>query len=197
MITLDLSRHPIYVVCDDVRSLANVGAIFRLCDAAVVQRLYLCGITGYPIGPGETRPPWVAERANRFIAKTAIHSVQDVPWEHRGDAATTARALKDQGAQIVVLEQTPASVPYTSAPYQFPVAIVVGHERQGVSDPILPLADFAVEIPMHGQGKSLNVAVALGIVLYELIEHHLPAKPGWPDFRDRRPSGDAPIASGS
>lgn len=74
-------RYPIYVVCDNIRSLMNVGLIFRLCDAARIEKLYLCGITGYPPVPRDTRPPWVSERAGRVIAKTAIHTVQYVPWE--------------------------------------------------------------------------------------------------------------------
>src|SRR5579883_770234 len=81
-----LPRHPIYVVCDNVRSLMNVGLIFRLCDAALVERLYLCGLTGYPPLPDDPRPPWISERAGRVIAKTAIHTVQYVPREYRPEA---------------------------------------------------------------------------------------------------------------
>jgi 23S rRNA (guanosine2251-2'-O)-methyltransferase len=164
-----LPRQPIFVVCDNIRSLANVGLIFRLCDAIRAERLYLCGITGYPPTEGDSRPPWVAERAGRVIAKTAIHTVQFVPWEYRPSAIDVVRELKERGCMVVALEQTTDSVPYTQVEYQFPICLVVGHERAGIEDPILALTDVAVEIPMFGMGNSLNVAMALGICAYEVI----------------------------
>jgi tRNA G18 (ribose-2'-O)-methylase SpoU len=172
-----LRRHPIFVVCDNIRSLMNVGLIFRLSDAALIQKLYLCGITGYPPVPGDTRPPWTAERAGRVIAKTAIHTVQYVPWEYRPDPVEVIRELKSSGTQIVVLEQTRRSVDYTCAHYRFPLCLVLGHERQGVEDEVLALADVVVEIPMYGMGNSLNVAMAFGICVYELIRCCLVEKP--------------------
>jgi 23S rRNA (guanosine2251-2'-O)-methyltransferase len=175
-----LPRQPIHVVCDDVRSLLNVGLIFRVCDAVRVERLYLCGITGYPPSPDDVRPPWVSDRAGRVIAKTAIHTVQFVPWVHRPDAGEVVRELKGQGAQVVAIEQTTGSVEYSSATYLFPICLVVGHERKGVGDPILDLTDLVVEIPMHGMGNSLNVALTLGVCAYEVLRQH----------------GNAPLGSG-
>jgi len=162
-------RRPISVVCDNLRSLANVGAIFRLGDAARVERLYLCGITGHPPYPGDRRPPWVAERAGRVIARTAIRSVEHVPWEYHESAADVIRNLKTRGTQIVALEQTPRSVDYVGAPYRLPLGLVLGHERDGIANPVLELADLAVAIPMYGQGTSLNVATALAVCLYEVL----------------------------
>lgn len=170
-------RYPIYVVCDNIRSLMNVGLIFRLCDAARVERLYLCGITGYPPLPDDTRPPWISERAGRVIAKTAIHTVQYVPWEYRADAMGIIRELKTRGAQVVVLEQTRRSINYVCAQYHFPLCLVLGHEREGVEDAVLDLADAAVEIPMYGLGNSLNVAMAFGVCVYELIRCCLAESP--------------------
>jgi len=164
-----LPRHPIYVVCDNVRSLMNVGLIFRLCDAALVERLYLCGLTGYPPLPDDPRPPWISERAGRVIAKTAIHTVQYVPWEYRPEAVEVVRELKARGVQIVVLEQTRRSVSYVCGHYRFPLCLVLGHEREGVESDVLALADTTVDIPMYGMGNSLNVAMAFGICVYELI----------------------------
>ncbi len=165
--------HPLSVVCDNVRSLANVGMIFRVCDAVRVERLYLCGITGYPLVEGDPRPPWVAARAGREIAKTAIHTVGDVPWVYRQNAIGVVRELKERGTQIIALEQTIESVDYAQAGYHFPVCVVIGHERTGVEDPILELADLAVEIPMFGPGHSLNVAMAFGICAYEIVRRYL------------------------
>jgi tRNA G18 (ribose-2'-O)-methylase SpoU len=165
-----LPRHPIVAVLDDIRSLENVGLIFRLCDAALVEKLYLCGITGYPPLPmGDPRPPWVAERAGRVINKTAIHTVQYVPWEYRPSALEVVRELKQRGVQIVSLEQTTASAVYTEVSYRFPVCLVLGHEREGVDEAILAESDLIVEIPMYGIGNSLNVATAFAIVVYELL----------------------------
>ena len=157
------------MACDNVRSLENVGAIFRLCDAARVERLYLCGITGHPSYPGDHRPPWVSERAGRVLAKTAIRTIDQVPWEYRPSTADLVRELKDQGIQIVALEQTARSLDYRTAPYRFPLCVVLGHEREGVADPVLDLIDLAVEIPMYGAGTSLNVAMAFGIWVYEVL----------------------------
>jgi tRNA G18 (ribose-2'-O)-methylase SpoU len=159
------------VVCDNVRSLANVGAIFRLCDAGRIERLYLCGITGHPPYPGDRRPPWVAERAGRVLAKTALRTIDAVPWEYRPSAGNVARELKARGAQVVALEPTPRSVDYRAAPYRFPLGVVLGHEREGVADPVLDLVDLAVAIPMYGEGTSLNVAMAFGIWVYEVLRH--------------------------
>ncbi|HUX88217.1 MAG TPA: TrmH family RNA methyltransferase [Chloroflexota bacterium] len=166
---LQQPRHPISAVCDNVRSLMNVGLLFRLCDAALVERLYLCGITGYPPIANDSRPPWVSERAGRVIAKTAIHTVEYQPWEYRPSTIELIRELKARGQQIVVLEQTTESISYACAPYHFPLAVVVGHERAGVEDELLELADLVVEIPMYGMGNSLNVAMSFGICVNEMI----------------------------
>jgi tRNA G18 (ribose-2'-O)-methylase SpoU len=172
-----LPRFPIHVVCDDIRSLDNVGQIFRLSDAARVAKLHLCGITGYPPLPADdTRPPHVADRAGRVIGKTALSTVNSVPWSHSVTAGKVVRELKAQGVQIVVLEQTVCSDSYRVVPYRFPVCLVLGHERVGVGDEVLDEADLVVDIPMYGMGNSLNVAMAYGIVLYELVERWSPVQ---------------------
>ena len=147
--------------------------VFRLCDAVRAERLYLCGITGYPPVEGDTRPPWVAARAGREIAKTAIHSVDLVPWTYRPVALDVLHELRQGGTQVVALEQTAASVDYAIADYHFPVCLVIGHERTGVADPILDIADLRVDIPMFGQGRSLNVAMAFGICAYQIVHRRV------------------------
>jgi 23S rRNA (guanosine2251-2'-O)-methyltransferase len=152
-----------------VRSLQNVGAIIRVADAARVERLYLCGMTGYPPTADDPRPSWVAERAGRLIAKTALAAIDQVPWEYRASAIEPVGELKARGAQIVALERTERSVDYVAARYEAPLCVIVGHERVGISDLLLDLADLIVEIPMHGYGASLNVATAFGIWVYEVL----------------------------
>jgi tRNA G18 (ribose-2'-O)-methylase SpoU len=170
-----LPRLPVAVVCHDVRSLHNVGQLFRLCDAARVTHLYLCGITPYPPLPqGDPRPPWVRERAERGIAKTALAALPHVPWSHAPDARALLAALRAQGYQVVALERTDASVPYDQATYRFPLALIVGHERAGVGQSLLDLADLAVELPMRGVGTSLNVTNATAVLLYWLLRLRLP-----------------------
>lgn len=174
-------RHPISVMADNVRSLANVGLLFRLCDAVRVERLYLTGFTGYPsLGSTDPRPPSVIERAQRGIEKTAIWTVQHVPWSYCPDPRQVAGELRERGVQLVALEQTTHSTPYTEAEYRFPLCLLLGHERAGLEHQLLDLADLAVEIPMHGMGNSLNVAAAFGIVAYELLHSHLPPLPYGP-----------------
>ena len=165
------TRAPIYVVVDNVRSLDNVGLLFRLCELTRVKKLYLCGITGYPKGQlNDRRDVWKAERADQRIRKTAIYAVPFVPWEHSRSAFTVVKKLKSQGVAIVALEQAFGSTSYTQASYRLPLALVVGHEIKGVSAKIVDLADEVIEIPTYGIGNSLNVAVATGLALYKIIE---------------------------
>lgn len=164
-----LPKTPITVVVDGIRSLDNVGLIFRICDGFRVKKLYLCGITGYPMVENDERPPHTIERQDRRIKKTAIHNVEYMDWEYRPDVEAVVAEQKAAGEQIVVLEQTDTSTDFQKTDYQFPLTLVVGHERTGVSDAILKVADKIIEIPMYGMGNSHNVAVSTAIVLTEML----------------------------
>jgi tRNA G18 (ribose-2'-O)-methylase SpoU len=168
-----LPRAPVSVVLDDVRSLANVGLIFRLCDALRVEHLYLCGITGHPARPGDPRPPEVQVRARRQIDKTAVMAVPYVPWEYRASAVEVASELRAWGYQVVAVEQAHGSVPFDRIGiYRPPLCLILGHERAGVAPAALSLADVCVEIPVFGMANSLNVAMALAVVGYEIAGQH-------------------------
>jgi len=168
-----LERAPISVVLDDVRSLANVGLIFRLCDALRVERLYLCGITGHPMHPTDPRPRHVSERAEREITKTAVMAIPYVPWEYADSPVEVVLNLKNQRYQAVAVEQAHHSVPYwTAGLYRPPLCLIFGHERAGIAPAALDLADVCVEIPVFGMANSLNVAMALGVVGYEVVRQH-------------------------
>ena len=169
-----LPRVPITVVLDDVRSLANVGLIFRICDALRVERLYLCGITGHPRdAEHDPRPRHVQERAEREIAKTAVMAIPYVPWGYHPSAVELVRDLKARGTTIVAVEQAHNSVPYTSAGiYTPPVCLMFGHERAGLGPAALGLADVCVEVPVYGVANSLNVAMACALVGYEVMRQH-------------------------
>jgi len=150
-----LSRTPLIVVLDNIRSLHNVGAIFRTCDGILAERLFLCGITGYP--------------PRKEIAKVALGATEVVPWEYSPSTEETVRTLKDKGVKICLLELCKESVDFKSADYSFPMALIVGNEVEGISDDIIKMADMAVSIKMLGRANSLNVATAFGITAYEIL----------------------------
>lgn len=149
-------RLPIAGMLDNIRSLYNVGSMFRTSDGAGVSHLYLTGYTPAP------------PRAE--IAKTALGAVDTVPWSHHRDPAGAIAAARRAGMRICVLEQTDASVSVSSLTRRdFPLCIVVGNELTGVSAAILREADLALEIPMFGVKHSLNAAVAYGVALFECV----------------------------
>jgi len=145
---------PLVVILNNIRSLHNVGSIFRTCDGAGVEKLWLGGITGYP------------PRAE--ISKTAIGAEENVVWEHAQDPVVPVRELKSKGYHILALEQTDQSVPYSDVRPAGPVCLIVGNEVEGVSDELIELCDSAADIPMRGVKNSLNAAVAAGIMIYHL-----------------------------
>jgi len=148
-------KNEIILVLDNIKSMYNVGAIFRTCEAIKAKKIILCGITATP--PRDK------------IYKTSMGTVDMVEWEYFKDSAEAINALKKDNYQIVSLEQTDQSINFKKAKYRFPVAVVVGHEKNGVSKKVLDLSDISVEIPMLGQANSLNVATATGIILYEVL----------------------------
>jgi tRNA G18 (ribose-2'-O)-methylase SpoU len=165
-----LPRTPLTVVLDNVRSLDNVGLIFRLCELARVDRLYLTGYTGHPRIPGDDREEGLISRHENRIIKTAVYAVPYQPWAYIEDPVPLVAHLKEQGSQVIALEQTEESVPYNETQYALPLTLIVGHERLGVRQELLDLADQVIEIPILGLGNSHNVATATGIVLYHMLE---------------------------
>ncbi len=149
------TRHPIYVVVENVRSLFNVGAIFRTADGVGAAGIYLTGFTGCP--------------PRKEIHRVALGAEESVPWIYMKDTAAALDLLKQKGIQVVALEQTEESVDFRSFPYRLPTAVVVGHEVEGVRPESLAVCDGVVHVPMWGQKASLNVSVASGVMLYELL----------------------------
>lgn len=141
------------IICDDIRSLFNVGSVFRTADAVGVDRIYLCGITGRP-GRSKT---------DEKLSKVALGAEKTVPWEYRKQSWRLLDELKAQGFEIVALELTPESINYTKFKPKFPLALVIGNEVEGVKKSLLSRSDKCIEIPMRGEKKSLNVSVAFGI----------------------------------
>ncbi len=152
------SRNPIYVVLENIRSLYNVGAIFRTSDSVLIKKIFLCGITGYP--------------PRKEIDKTALRTVESTPWEYHKDTTEIIKKLKKKKVKIIALEQTDCSIEYTKTKYQFPLCLVLGHERDGISQKTLKLCDFSIHIPMLGMANSLNVATAYGVVVFEILRKY-------------------------
>lgn len=165
-----LPRLPVTVVVDNVRSLDNVGLLFRLCELARVERLYLAGYTGHPRRAGDVREEGIIARHEHRIFKTAVYAVPFQPWTYVEDPVPLVQQLKEDGSMVVAVEQTMASIPYHQARYQLPLTIIVGHEREGVRQELLDLADVQIEIPILGIGNSHNVSHAAAIVLYHILE---------------------------
>lgn len=150
----------VMALLEDVRSLWNVGAMFRTADGAGLTRLYLCGITGCP--------------PRKEIAKTSLGAEDSVPWAYGTGALEILPRLKDQGVLVVGLEQTEKSRPLTEAlagnTLRTPLCLVVGNEVAGISAEALAACDEVCELPMRGVKSSLNVAVAFGIAAYMVAE---------------------------
>ena len=153
------SRFPIFALLNNVRSLYNVGSIFRTADGANVAELYLAGITATPPNPR--------------IQKTALGAERTVPWSYTVSPAKTLADLRRAGTEILVLEQAEHSEPLSTAAVRFPCCLVVGNEISGVDETLAAHADRAVEIPMYGMKNSLNVAVAFGVAVYTLVNRYL------------------------
>lgn len=165
-----LPRIPIVIVADNIRSLDNVGLLFRLCELSRIELLVLAGYTGYPRAPKDTRPEHIITRHNNRIRKTAVYALEHQPWLYRENPNHFIQEKKNAGYQIVALEQTTASVPYSDAQFQLPTLLIVGHERLGVRHELLELADTIIEISILGIGNSHNVAMATGIILSFILE---------------------------
>ncbi len=150
---------PFYVVCDNLRSLENIGSIFRTSDALGVNKIYLGGICGHP--------------PNQKISKTALGAESWIMWEYHWQVWRIIERLKNQGFLIVALEQTKKSLPYNKFKPKFPLALVVGNEIKGVSPSVIRRADKIIYLPMFGQKESLNVAVAFGIAGYWINQWRL------------------------
>ncbi len=150
-----MQRKPIVALIENIRSMHNVGSIFRSSDGARIEKLLLAGFT--PVPP---RPE---------ISKTALGATDSVPWAYVDNSTLKIKELKEAGYTIYAVEQTSDSRVYADVEYQFPLCLIMGNEVDGVTDSLLEMADHAIEIPMLGLKHSLNVSVAYGIILYNIL----------------------------
>jgi tRNA G18 (ribose-2'-O)-methylase SpoU len=146
---------PLVVVLDNIRSLNNIGSVFRTCDAFRVEKLFLCGITAIP--------------PHKDIHKTALGSTDSMEWEYNESSLEIVKKLKEKGFNILSVEQVDKSTSLTEMKLNKDekYALIFGHEVRGVDQEIINLSDACVEIPQFGTKHSLNVSVSAGIVLWE------------------------------
>lgn len=148
-------KTPIIIILDDIRSLHNIGSVFRTCDAFLIEKIYLCGITAVP--------------PNKEIHKTALGATDTVVWEYAKNVLEVIEKLKSEKIEIYSIEQVENSImlndfqPQNNTKY----ALIFGNEVKGVQQEVIDACDGCIEIPQYGTKHSLNVSVTTGIVLWE------------------------------
>lgn len=154
----EASKTPIIIILDDIRSLHNIGSVFRTSDAFLIEKIYLCGITAVP--------------PNKEIHKTALGATETVAWEYEKNIITVIENLKADAVEIWSVEQTENSVmlneftPKENTKY----ALVFGNEVKGVSQEVINKSNGVIEIPQLGSKHSLNISVSAGIVIWDIFE---------------------------
>ena len=153
-----IKKTPIIVVLDNIRSLHNIGAVFRTSDAFLIEKIYLCGICAIP--------------PNKEIHKTALGATASVAWEYMEDTLTLIKRLKEEKVKILAIEQAENSTKLNTF---FPkkdekYAIVMGNEVKGVQQEVVNASDICLEIPQLGTKHSLNISVSCGVVLWDLFQ---------------------------
>lgn len=160
----EAEKSPIIIILDNVRSLNNIGSVFRTADAFLVQKIYLCGITATP--------------PHKDIRKTALGATESVDWEYRKDTLELVGELKQNGIKIVSVEQAKNAVMLHDYKVEADktTALVFGNEVKGVSQEVVTASDTVVEIPQFGTKHSLNISVSAGIVVWDLWSKTNPDK---------------------
>ncbi|RZS92304.1 SpoU rRNA methylase family protein [Aquimarina brevivitae] len=153
----DAKKTPILIILDNIRSLNNIGSVFRTADAFLIEKIYLCGITATP--------------PHKDIQKTALGATDTVSWEYQKDTASLIEQLKAEGVQVIAIEQAEDAImlndfrPEAKKKY----AVVFGNEVKGVQQSIVTASDAVIEIPQYGSKHSLNISVSTGVVIWDLF----------------------------
>lgn len=155
-----IRKIPVAVILDNVRSLNNIGSVFRTADAFLIEKIYLCGITATPPSPE--------------IHKTALGAENSVEWEYAENTLDIVELLKSEGYKICSIEQVKDSISL----FDFNVekdekyVVIFGHEVKGVQQEVVDASDYCIELPQYGTKHSLNVAVTAGIVMWEMFSKY-------------------------
>jgi 23S rRNA (guanosine2251-2'-O)-methyltransferase len=153
-------KTPVLVILDNIRSLNNIGAVFRTCDAFAIEKIYLCGITAQP--------------PHRDIRKTALGATETVEWAYKESTLQLVEELKEKGVHVLAIEQVEGSISLQDFQLtdHHKLAIVFGNEVEGVQQAVVDACDDSLEIPQLGTKHSLNISVSAGVVLWELFKQH-------------------------
>jgi tRNA G18 (ribose-2'-O)-methylase SpoU len=146
---------PIIAVLENIRSAYNIGSVFRTADAFLLEGIYICGYSAFP--------------PHKEIKKTALGAEETVHWKHFKTSKEAVEELKNDGYKIFAVEQTVGSIKLQQFSFQEKLAVVFGNEVTGVEQSTIEMADGCIEIPQFGMKHSLNISVAAGIVVWELI----------------------------
>ena len=153
----EAKKTPLIVILDNIRSLNNIGSVFRTSDAFLIEKIYLCGITA--------RPP------HKDIHKTALGATDSVAWEHVEDTIELIKKLQNEGVVVVSIEQAENSVQLQdfNPSKNKRLAVIFGNEVKGVQQDVVSISDYCIEIPQYGTKHSLNISVSCGVVLWDLF----------------------------
>ncbi|MEN8137117.1 MAG: RNA methyltransferase [Bacteroidota bacterium] len=154
----EAKKTPLIIILDNIRSLNNIGSVFRTSDAFLVEKIYLCGITATP--------------PHKDIHKTALGATDSVDWEYSKNTIDVIKNLKTEGVEIVSIEQAESAIMLDDfeADNSKKYAIVFGNEVKGVEQEIVSASDSVIEIPQHGTKHSLNISVSAGVVVWEMFK---------------------------
>ena len=154
----NMEKMPVRIILDNIRSLMNVGSVFRTSDAFLIKEIILCGITATP--------------PHREIQKTALGATESVDWRYMESTADAVRELQQQDIKVYAVEQAEESKMLDQVTFSFnnEIAIVMGNEVKGVSDEVMKLVDDCIELPQFGTKHSLNISVTTGILIWELFQ---------------------------
>ncbi|MGZ0015959.1 RNA methyltransferase [Yeosuana sp. AK3] len=152
-----VNKTPLIIVLDNIRSLNNIGSVFRMSDAFLIEKIYLCGITA--------KPP------HKDIHKTALGSTETVEWEYVENTLDLVHKLKSDGVKICSIEQAENAIMLNdfTPKDQTTYALVFGNEVRGVSQNVVSASDLVIEIPQYGTKHSLNISVSAGIVIWDVF----------------------------
>ncbi len=153
----EAKKTPLIVILDNIRSLNNIGSVFRTSDAFLIEKIYLCGITA--------KPP------HKDIHKTALGATDSVEWEHVEDTFKLIKKLQEEGVVVASIEQAESSVQLQdfNPSKNNKLAIIFGNEVKGVQQDVVSISDYCIEIPQFGTKHSLNISVSCGVVLWDLF----------------------------
>ncbi len=156
-----VNKNPIIVILDNVRSMNNIGSVFRTSDAFLIEKIFLCGITATP--------------PHKDIHKTALGATESVDWEYYEETLRAIEVVKKIGYKVLAVEQAESSSVLGERVFEKDekIAVVFGHEVRGVQQAVVNVCDEVLEIPQFGTKHSLNISVCAGVVLWELAKKHL------------------------